>query len=216
MDVQHTVFSVAGYPLHRIDFNPQTFSDADLLWLPHHHQLQNAVRKRKAEHLAGRIAAVHALRDRGHNQIPAIGSQRQPLWPPGLFGSISHCNSTALALVASHPVGVDIENIMTPTLCEEIASIILNEDERRILLASPLPLTTALTIAFSAKESLLKALCALAPPLGDFTAARLVAISADSVQLIIYPTENPRFNGRRYRVCWQSDHHHIVTLCAAA
>ncbi|SFN23954.1 enterobactin synthetase component D [Izhakiella capsodis] len=213
MDVQHTVLSLAGYPIHRIDFDPLTFSEADLLWLPHHHQLQNAVRKRKAEHLAGRLAAAHALRDRGSSQIPAIGSQRQPLWPSGLFGSISHCNTTALALIAPHPVGVDIESIMTPGLCDEIVDTLLNKDEQRILLASSLPLPMALTLAFSAKESLYKACGSQAPPHSDFTAARVISLSANSIALALYPTENPHYAGRRYQIHWQRYSGHIVTLC---
>lgn len=70
MHTTHSTFSLAGHTLHRITFDPTTFTDADLLWLPHHAQLANAGRKRKADHLAGRIAAAHALPD---HTVPAIG-----------------------------------------------------------------------------------------------------------------------------------------------
>ncbi|MGC0103693.1 enterobactin synthase subunit EntD, partial [Enterobacter asburiae] len=61
MHTTHTTFILAGHPVHHVTFDPNTFTDADLLWLPHHAELSNAGRKRKAEHLAGRIAAAHAL-----------------------------------------------------------------------------------------------------------------------------------------------------------
>ena len=70
MHTTHSTFSLAGHTLHRITFDPATFTDADLLWLPHHAQLADAGRKRKADHLAGRIAAAHALPD---HTMPAIG-----------------------------------------------------------------------------------------------------------------------------------------------
>ncbi|QUJ02442.1 hypothetical protein KCP75_01860 [Salmonella enterica subsp. enterica] len=41
--------------------------------------------------------AVHALREVGVGTVPGIGDKRQPLWPDGPVGSISHCASTALA-----------------------------------------------------------------------------------------------------------------------
>ncbi|PIJ50200.1 hypothetical protein BL250_14585 [Erwinia sp. OLTSP20] len=214
MQVHHTTFSLAGLTLQRVDFDPLTFSAQDLLWLPHHRQLQGAVKKRQAEHLAGRLAAAHALRAFGCHPIPAIGNQQQPLWPAGLFGSISHCETTALALVARHPVGVDIERIMTRTLCAEIATCLINDDEQQILHASAFPLTLALTVAFCAKESLFKAFSSRALPLTDFAASRILRLDADSVQLRLYPTQYPQLSERRCTVHWQHNGDHIVALCA--
>lgn len=34
MHTTHSTFSLAGHTLHRITFDPATFTDADLLWLP--------------------------------------------------------------------------------------------------------------------------------------------------------------------------------------
>ena len=108
MHTTHTTLTFADHTLHIVEFDPDTFQEQDLFWLPHHTQLQSCGRKRKAEHLAGRIAAVHALREYGIKTVPGIGGQRQPLWPQKLFGSISHSTSTALAVVSTHPVGLDI------------------------------------------------------------------------------------------------------------
>ena len=121
MHTTHTPLTFADHTLHIVEFDPDTFQEHDLFWLPHHTQLQSCGRKRKAEHLAGRIAAVHALREYGIKTVPGIGGQRQPLWPQKLFGSISHSTSTALAVVSTHPVGLDIEAIFMPQTAVELA-----------------------------------------------------------------------------------------------
>ena len=90
--------------IQRIDFKPDTFTPGDLLWLPHHAQLAKSGKKRQTEHLAGRIAAVHALREFGEKGVPGIGERRQPLWPAGLYGSISHSGNTAVAIASTAPV----------------------------------------------------------------------------------------------------------------
>ena len=61
MKTTHTSLPFAGHTLHFVEFDPANFCEQDLLWLPHYAQLQHAGRKRKTEHLAGRIAAVYAL-----------------------------------------------------------------------------------------------------------------------------------------------------------
>lgn len=115
-----TVLPLAGYTIQQIDFDPATFQPEDLFWLPYHASLTGWGRKRQAEHLAGRIAAAYALREVGEKRLPAIGDQRQPLWPTPWFGSISHCGQRALAVIADRPVGVDIERRFTPQLAAEL------------------------------------------------------------------------------------------------
>jgi enterobactin synthetase component D len=61
MHTTYSTFLLAGQTVHHVEFDPTTFTDADLLWLPHHAHLTHAGRKRKTDHLAGRIAAAHAL-----------------------------------------------------------------------------------------------------------------------------------------------------------
>ncbi|HCH7351760.1 TPA: enterobactin synthase subunit EntD, partial [Salmonella enterica] len=78
MLTSHFPLPFAGHRLHIVDFDASSFHEHDLLWLPHHDRLRSAGRKRKAEHLAGRIAAVHALREVGVRAVPGIGDKRQP------------------------------------------------------------------------------------------------------------------------------------------
>src|SRR5699024_348268 len=112
---------------------------------------QHTGRKRKTEHLAGRIAAVHALRQYGLKGVPAIGRHCQPVWPQQLFGSISHCGTTALAVVSRQPIGIDIEEIFSAQTARELTDNIITPAEHERLADCGLAVSLALTLAFSAK-----------------------------------------------------------------
>ncbi|MCD9160434.1 enterobactin synthase subunit EntD, partial [Escherichia coli] len=129
MHTTHSTFSLAGHTLHRITFDPTTFTDADLLWLPHHAQLADAGRKRKSDHLAGRIAAAHALNER---VIPGIGPSGEPLWPQGISGSITHSGTQAMAVVVRDRlalIGIDCETILPENEAREIKDGVIDARE---------------------------------------------------------------------------------------
>lgn len=119
----------------------------------------------------------------GEKRLPAIGDQRQPLWPTPWFGSISHCGQRALAVIADRPVGVDIERRFTPQLAAELESSIISPAEKTALLHSGLPFPLALTLAFSAKESGFKAWSSHASGLPGFHSARIVALTTQQIHL---------------------------------
>jgi len=128
--------------------------------------IERAVAKRQAEFLAGRYAAALALQHlgpvRNHDVQVGIGAQRNPLWPSGVVGSISHVGSVAVCAVSrrtdKHYLGIDIEVLMSSKVCREVATIVANRRERELLSAQGLSDRVALTLIFSAKESLFKAL----------------------------------------------------------
>ncbi|HBM9256727.1 TPA: enterobactin synthase subunit EntD [Citrobacter freundii] len=204
MHTTHTPLTFADHTLHIVEFDPDTFHEHDLFWLPHHTQLQSCGRKRKAEHLAGRIAAVHALREYGIKTVPGIGGQRQPLWPQKLFGSISHSTSTALAVVSTHPVGLDIEDIFTRQMASELVSSIVTNSEKEWLANSGLPVEQALTLAFSAKESAFKATLTAQQANAGFTQYQIVELQHN--QMIL------RAHSQTYRVQWRFSGNDVITL----
>ncbi|MCS7490150.1 enterobactin synthase subunit EntD [Raoultella planticola] len=205
MQTTHSTFLFAGHRLHQIDFDPATFAPHDILWLPHHQQLENCGRKRQMEHLAGRIAAACALKAVGVKGVPGTGDQRQPLCPVPWSGSISHCDTRALAVVASRPVGIDIENVLTPALATELESSIISPTERAVLKASGLPFELALTLAFSAKESGFKALPLTQQSGTGFMHFRITDIQGEVVTLW---TEQ-----QMYQVHWMAVEPCVITLC---
>lgn len=204
MHTTHTPLTFADHTLHIVEFDPDSFHEYDLLWLPHYSQLQSCGRKRKAEHLAGRIAAVHALCEYGIKTVPGIGAQRQPLWPQKLFGSISHSASTALAAVSRQPVGIDIEAIFTPQTATELASSIVTHAEKELLANSGLSIEQALTLAFSAKESAFKATRTSRQADAGFTQYQIVVLQHN--QMIL------RAHHQTYRVQWRFSDNAVITL----
>lgn len=204
MQTTHSPLILAHHTLHCVTFEPDTFHEHDLLWLPHHAQLARAGRKRKAEHLAGRIAAVHALREQGHKNVPGMGEQRQPLWPEGLFGSISHCATTALAVVSRKPVGIDIEEIVTPQTAAELADSIVTGAEKARLAGSGLPFEQALTLAFSAKESAFKATPERMQAGCGFMHYHILDVQPDRMRLEAFD--------QIWRVQWLATDNHVVTV----
>jgi Phosphopantetheinyl transferase component of siderophore synthetase len=215
MHTTHTPLTFADHTLHVVGFDPDSFHEHDLLWLPHHTQLQSCGRKRKTEHLAGRIAAVHALREYGIKTVPDIGAQRQPRWPHDLFGSISHSATTALAVVSTHPVGLDIEAIFTQQTAVDLADGIIDNHEQPILHHSELPFPLALTLAFSAKESLYKAFSTQASGLPGFTSAKITAFTNQQLTLQIMPSFSQSLAGLSVNVSWFQREENIITLCEA-
>ncbi|KUM44130.1 phosphopantetheinyl transferase [Pseudomonas sp. EpS/L25] len=127
--------------------------------------LWRAVAKRQAEYLAGRLCAREALRRlTGSAMVPGHRSQdRGPAWPTGQVGAITHSHGWAAAAVAQRQeylgIGLDAESLLEPAKALRLVDQILTPAE----LARLHPLdeseqALAITLAFSAKESLFKAL----------------------------------------------------------
>jgi 4'-phosphopantetheinyl transferase EntD len=140
----------------------------------------NAAQKRKSEFALGRAAARRALAELGLRESGPVlrGEGRDPLWPEGFVGSITHCGSWAIAVVAKREnvktVGIDLEDVdRVPT--EEIAYLVCNEIERRWVFGGE-DAQLRLAMLFSAKESIYKALYPLGRCFFDFHAAELVWI----------------------------------------
>jgi enterobactin synthetase component D len=203
----------------RVDFDAATFQPEDFLWLPHHQRLSNAVDKRKAEHLAGRIAACEALRFHGVNDcVPEVGLHREPCWPPGFTGSVTHIHNMALATVMIDElplragIGIDCEEIMTPQLAQEIYGGIIDSAEKEIFDASPFAFHHALTLVFSAKESLFKALFRHVGRYFDFSAASISKIDDKQVVLILNEGLGPFYKGFKFKAVWESNATQLITL----
>ena len=125
--------------------------------------LEGAVPKRQVEALAGRVAAARAIRQLPGAWDVSVGrrADRSPEWPPGLVGAITHTAGFAAAAVALAGefvgVGLDAERWLKEEDVARLRGAILRGDERAPLQDSPSP-AQGLTLAFSAKESIYKAL----------------------------------------------------------
>ena len=126
--------------------------------------IQRSVAKRQAEFLAGRLCARAALQQLDHlDCVPAIGEDRAPVWPAHISGSITHSTGHAAAIVGHKAqwrgLGMDLENVLTLERAERLAGEILTADEMRRMADLPREqIALLVTLTFSAKESLFKAL----------------------------------------------------------
>ncbi|WP_263066909.1 enterobactin synthase subunit EntD [Enterobacter huaxiensis] len=215
MQVTHSTFFLAGLTVHHVTFDPSTFTDADLLWLPHHAELSNAGRKRKAEHLAGRIAAAHALPD---HAVPGIGPSGEPLWPEGISGSITHSGTQAMAVVVRHPdalLGIDCEAILPDPEARDIKDGIVDAQEAICLTRSGYSFALALTLAFSAKESLFKALFPQVKIFMGFECARVTEVTEKTITLALSRPAGEYPEGKRFTLVWQNNDGNVWTLLKA-
>lgn len=211
MHTAHSTFSLAGLTLHHITFDPTTFTDADLLWLPHHAQLSSAGRKRKADHLAGRIAAAHALPD---HAVPGIGPSGEPLWPDGISGSITHSGTRAMAVVTQHPalIGIDCETFLPENEALEIKDGIIDAQEEALLSRSGYPFALALTLVFSAKESLFKALFPKVKSYMGFDSARITMLDKETLMLALTRPLTGFDEGTAFTLHWLHNGDGVITL----
>ncbi|WP_134016338.1 4'-phosphopantetheinyl transferase family protein [Litoreibacter halocynthiae] len=121
--------------------------------------IASAVPKRRREYAAGRRAARAAMTELGLPPAPILtGTQREPLWPHGLVGSIAHCNTLCIAAVSltHRSIGLDVEPAVP--LPSDLERIVCTPTERHWL--KTLPINDRGLNArkiFSAKEAVYKA-----------------------------------------------------------
>ncbi|HYP97884.1 MAG TPA: 4'-phosphopantetheinyl transferase superfamily protein [Polyangiaceae bacterium] len=175
----------------------------------------SAVPKRRNEFLQGRQCARAALRRLGLPTGPIlVGSKREPLWPEGVVGSITHCDDRCAAVVtrsrAYAGVGIDLEP--AKELERAVAGRVATLAEMQALPAlSPL---LAARLVFSAKESFYKCQFALTRAWLDF---RDVAIELDpdgafGVRLLVGAGELAP--GTRFTGAWHMSDDHLFTAIA--
>jgi 4'-phosphopantetheinyl transferase EntD len=134
--------------------------DASLLAPEEAAVVANAVPKRVGEFAAGRLCARRALAELGVVGFPVrAGLDRQPTWPEGIIGSITHTEGLCAAVIAERKllrgIGIDTEpacsvkpalwpRILIHSELDWLASL---EDRER---------AAAATLIFSAKEAAYK------------------------------------------------------------
>ncbi len=147
-----------------------------------------AVPSRQATVRLGRAAAHAALQSIQRDEGPVLsGANREPIWPTGVCGSISHITGLGVALAAptarTDGVGIDVELYRTaPELERQVPRA---EEKAWLDQIAPEDRSQWLLALFSAKESIFKAFfprvgfffgfeaASLAPTSSGFT-ARLV------------------------------------------
>ncbi|MCG8486431.1 MAG: 4'-phosphopantetheinyl transferase superfamily protein [Chromatiales bacterium] len=177
--------------------------------------IEKAVQKRQQEFRAGRHAAHQALDKLSAPWEPLLRDEkRQPLWPTGFVGSISHCRGACVAVCAKAnelaSLGIDVEPL--EPLPKGVDQYIHTSDDHATMAAdSALPER----LIFSAKESIYKCYY---PLIGEHMGFQSVSLSIDADTMsfdfipsasntIPFPAEL-KFHGR-----FMTSESHLYTGC---
>jgi 4'-phosphopantetheinyl transferase EntD len=136
--------------------------------------ITNAVLKRRNEFIAGRTCARRALQRLGYSCRPIpVGSLREPIWPEGITGSITHEGTYAISALACTRqislLGIDLafrdalSGALVPMICrdDEIDGIQRHERE--------FGGDDLFKLVFSIKESVYKCLFPVVRKFFDFS-----------------------------------------------
>lgn len=130
--------------------------------------IRNAVDKRVREFRAGRACARRALARLGvHDFALVAGPERDPIWPQGIVGSITHCAGfVGVAVAPSESIrGLGVDAEPTEKLGDGLVPLVCTPGEREWLGRVGQDWAKAL---FSAKEAVFKCLYPLTRTWLDF------------------------------------------------
>jgi len=145
-------------------------SAADTLHPAERSFVAGAIDSRVAEFASGRSCARKALHRLGMTGSPAIpvGSWREPVWPPGFTGSITHDAGVCIAAAArksDHPgLGIDLLDMRHMVESDVMAVVATAAEAERSNELSKDPVLAMKTL-FCAKETVVKI---ASPQLGRF------------------------------------------------
>jgi 4'-phosphopantetheinyl transferase EntD len=120
----------------------------------------NAVPKRIQEFAAGRLCARRALEEFGISDFPVrMASDRQPVWPESLIGSITHTVGLCAAVIAERTltVGLGLDTEAVSAVKKNLWPAICSREERAWIESLPSDAQgAAATFIFCAKEAFYK------------------------------------------------------------
>jgi 4'-phosphopantetheinyl transferase EntD len=142
--------------------------------------ISRAVKKRRQEFVAGRSCARSALTQLGFPPgAIRVGPSREPLWPEGVVGSITHDGDYCLAAAArsNHLRGIGIDLTESVELEPPLIDMICTTEERASAAALRHARMAPFKTIFCVKESVYKCLFPLVRQFFDF---RDVAVELDT------------------------------------
>ncbi len=134
--------------------------------------IKKASPARKQEFTAGRLCARKALNRFGMKNFPVlVGENREPLWPPGIIGSISHCKGFCGVVMARRgpiiSIGLDVEPL--EPLTADVLGLVCTPNEKEWILSGTGSHSQLWSkLIFSAKESAFKCYFPLSQTFLDF------------------------------------------------
>jgi 4'-phosphopantetheinyl transferase EntD len=151
----------------------------DSLYPEEYALVERAVEKRQAEFATARSLARRSMRELGLPVGPILrGDQREPIWPAGILGSMTHADGCAVACVARpgavRSVGIDVE--LAERVGKDLWGKLFTKAELRFLAGKEAGYAGLL---FSAKEAVYKATF---PLVGRFIGFQEAELSVDEAR----------------------------------
>jgi 4'-phosphopantetheinyl transferase EntD len=173
--------------------------------------------KRRREFTLGRACARRALAELGIEDFPLLrGERREPVWPQGVVGSLTHCRGFCAAAVARRDaiagLGLDAETARTPS--RRFTERITTPRERGWLAAlPPSPAVDWGVVLFSAKESFYKCYFPLARTFLGFRDAevRLEPGAGSFTVHLCRDDAPPALGARTFQGRYQTDRNRVIT-----
>jgi 4'-phosphopantetheinyl transferase EntD len=184
------------------DAPPELFPEEDAL-------LARAVPKRRREFAHGRACARLALAAHGVRAAPLlVGTAREPLWPAGFVGSITHDRELCVAVVARRDayagIGVDVEpdEPLTPAVAARIWS---PAEAEAAGLLGVVPERSLAKLVFAAKEAVYKCQFSLTRTYIGFHGVS-IELGAGSFTAVLTAPVPPFASGFRFTGTWRRAH----------
>lgn len=190
--------------------------------------MQAAIAKRQQEFVLGRLLAQMLLLQQrgqqiGQQLIITSATEKLPIWPQGMYGSISHHPSHVVVTLCSQAqyLGIDIEQILPKADADNIQHCVLTPSENQLWknkLQQQLAWNEYVSLIFSFKESLYKAIYPQVLQYIDFLQAELIALDVQQQRAYF------RFDSalqQQFQLCaiyqgqWQRVDESVVTLIYA-
>lgn len=188
--------------------------------LEHPLKIAQARVERKNEYLCGRVLAQAVLNHHfGLDQPITSMHEPLPIWPNHVLGSISHSQNKLIVALSNNAVylGIDIEHWVTSEFAQESAHLILTPSEFDLWKSKAcefFDFAGYVSLIFSIKESLYKAVYPTAKQYIDFLEASIVDINFENQKLTL--TFLPEIQQRyqlleQYQGGWTIEQDHIMT-----
>jgi 4'-phosphopantetheinyl transferase EntD len=153
IEIEEITFGIARFNSH---WYRSTLCDRVNLKITNHFP-----HKSQAQYSASRFLAKKMMEFYGVKNFNLLNaSDRSPIWPRDISGSLSHnCDTVILAVTRKDLlIGIDVETFMDKNTAQEVAGVVMMRKEIEKIQHLPIPFRVAITIVFSLKESLYKAL----------------------------------------------------------
>ena len=182
----------AGFPFDVVARVSEIDPSVGSAFVEEREMMRRAVPSRVAEFFTSRALARDALAEWGQPAVAiGVGGHREPLWPNGFFGSITHSAGRCAVVVARRSVGLDIEGEDSDLSVEH--DLLLAGGERSV----------SLLATFSVKEAVFKACFPIDGQWREFNEVRLDRGSENRD-----PDDRESLDGEsdEYRIGWSATH----------